>query len=179
MLSINALSDLGRYRWTVPLMALVAERRGTRFAEMAHRLGLSRESLTRTLEAAGAAGWIVRNSGHGHPLRPEYVPTAEGLRIGEACRAIVATQAQLGLAPDALSRWSLPILRLIADGHGRFNAIARALDAANPRAMTASLRGLVELDLVDRRVLAGFPPTSAYALTARGGVLADSLPLAA
>jgi DNA-binding HxlR family transcriptional regulator len=179
MLSIEALSELGHYRWTVPVMALMAERGGARFAEMANRLALSRESLSRTLEAAMAAGWIVRNSGHGHPLRPEYVLTGEGARIGESCRAIAAAQARAGLAPDSLSRWSLPILRLIADGHSRFNAIARALESATPRAMTASLRGLIGLDLVRRDVVGSFPPASDYGLTPRGLILAGALPLAA
>lgn len=180
MLSIDTLSELGRYRWTVPLMAFLAERGGGgRFAEAAHRLGLARESLSRTLEAVAGAGWIIRNPGHGHPLRPEYVLTADGARIGEACRAIAAAQARIGLPPDALSRWSLPVLRLIADGNGRFNAIARGLGKANPRAMTASLRGLVGLELVDRRLVDGFPPASDYALTGRGLVLAEALPMAA
>ena len=179
MVSIVMLSDLGRYRWTVPMMALIAEGRGARFGALEHRLGLPRESLSRTLEAAVAAGWIVRNPGHGHPLRPEYVPTAQGLRIAEACRTIAAAQTELGLSPDALSRWSLPILRLIADGNSRFNMIARKLEEASPRAMTASLRGLVEIELVDRRLIDGFPPTSDYRLTVRGGILAEALPLAA
>jgi DNA-binding HxlR family transcriptional regulator len=175
MQSIEVLAVLTRYRWTVPAMALMAERGGSRFSELANRLGLPRDSLSRTLEAALAAGWIVRNSGYGHPLRPEYVLTEEGTRIAQACRAVVATQRAMDLPPDALSRWSLPIVRLIAEGHQRFNAIERALAAATPRAIAGSLKGLGVLSLVDRRVTDGFPPTSGYALTPRGGRLADTL----
>jgi DNA-binding HxlR family transcriptional regulator len=174
MLSIESLSELGRYRWTVPLMAMVALRNGVRFAEALGTFKLPRESLSRTLEAAMAAGWLVRNAGHGHPLRPEYVPTQEGMRIGKACGVIMVAQLDLGLPPYALSRWSLPIVRLVADGHSRFNAIARALERANPRAMTASLRGLVGLELIDRRLIDAYPPVSDYALTERGLILAKA-----
>lgn len=171
---------LGRYRWTVPVMALLAERGGARFSEMAHRLGLPRESLVRVLEAAIDTGWVMRNPGHGHPLRPEYILTGEGVAVGETCRAIVAMQAAAGLAPDALTRWSLPVIHLIHEGHGRFNMIARALGDATPRALTASLKALVQVRLVDRAVVAGFPPASSYSLTPHGAGLATALlPLAA
>lgn len=174
-IALHDLAELGRYRWTTPVMALLAARGGARFVEMLNGLRLPRESLVRTLEAAIAAGWVVRNPGHGHPLRPEYVLTAEGVRIGEACRAIMAAQDLAGLPPDAMTRWSLPVIRLIAEGNRRFSAIARALESATPRALTASLKGLVGQDMVDRRVLEGFPPASDYGLTPRGTDFAERL----
>lgn len=180
MSSTDTLMLLGRYRWTVAVMALLGERGGARFSEMVHRLGLPRESLSRVLEAAADSGWVMRNHGHGHPLRPEYVLTGDGVVIAATCRAIVAIQASQGLPPDALTRWSLPVIRLIHDGHHRFNMIERALGDASPRALTASLKALVGARLVDRGVVGGFPPASSYSLTQRGAGLAEALlPLAA
>jgi DNA-binding HxlR family transcriptional regulator len=175
MESIATLNALGRYRWTVPVLAMIGARAGGRFSELANRIGLPRESLSRTLDAAIAAGWLIRNPGHGHPLRPEYVLTAEGVRIAEACRAIVAAQHRAALPPDAMTRWSLPVIRLIADGENRFNAIARALDGATPRALAGSLKALAGHALVDRQVLEGYPPLTTYALTPRGGMIARAL----
>lgn len=175
MPSITTISELGRYRWTVPLLAFLATHGGGRFVHMANSMGIPRESLSRTLEAAVAAGWVIRNPGHGHPLRPDYVLTAEGARVGEGCRAVILSQAAAGLPPDALTRWSLPVIRLVADGHNRFNAIARGLEGVTPRALTGSLKALVGHDVLHRRVTDGFPPASDYALTGRGVMLADAL----
>ncbi|RYG75643.1 MAG: MarR family transcriptional regulator, partial [Alphaproteobacteria bacterium] len=60
-------------RWALPVMALLSERSGARFAVIAARFGLSSHSLTRCLQHLRDAGWVVPNPGHGHPLRPEYV----------------------------------------------------------------------------------------------------------
>src|SRR3546814_2698980 len=65
------LVQLSGHRWLVPLLADLASRKGARLVELIHRLGLSRDSLTRTLQAAAAPGWVRRNPGNGHPLRPE------------------------------------------------------------------------------------------------------------
>ena len=45
---------------------------------MLARLGLSRSMLTASLTQLIEAGWLQRNPGHGHPLRPEYVLTDAG-----------------------------------------------------------------------------------------------------
>ena len=65
-------------RWLVPLMAHVGAEEGARFAAMRARLGLSRSALAASLAQLQEAGWLRRNPGHGHPLRPEYILTAAG-----------------------------------------------------------------------------------------------------
>jgi DNA-binding HxlR family transcriptional regulator len=169
------LSDLGRYRWTVPILAFLVTHGGAGFGHMAGSLAIPRESLARTLKAAMAAGWVVRNAGRGAGARPDYVLTVEGVRVAEGCRALILSQAAAGLPPNALTRWGLPVIRLVASGNMRFNAIARALDGVTPRALTASLKALVNHDLLHRRVTDGFPPASDYALTGRGIMLAQAL----
>lgn len=172
---IGDLSALGRYRWVVPVLALLAERDGARFVVMLNALGIARESLVRTLESAIRMGWVIRNPGHGHPLRPEYILTPEGHGIAQTCRAVIAAQGRLGIAPNALTRWSLPVIGLIANGQSRFNMIERALTGANPRALAQSLKSMVGIELLDRRVVGDYPPVSHYELTRRGGIIADTL----
>lgn len=173
--TIDDLSALGRYRWIVPVMALLAERNGARFVEVLNALGISRESLVRTLEGAIAMGWVVRNAGHGHPLRPEYLLTAEGHRVAHICVGITKAQGRLGIGPAELTRWSLPIIRLIANGESRFNSLERALAPATPRALAQSLKSMMGQELLNRKVIADYPPVSSYDLTRRGGVMADAL----
>jgi len=173
--SLDDLIALGRSRWAVALLADLAVHRGARFVELAHRLALPRDSLVRTLRAASAAGWVTRNPGHGHPLRPEYVLTPEGVRLAAAAEGLLAAQAQLGLLPGALTRWGMPLIRTIDSGHARFNELAKTLAAATPRAISQGLQTLAANDLVVRQVLDGRPPASLYRLTSNGILLAKSI----
>ena len=177
MTSIASLDDLialGRYRWTVPLLTDLAAHNGARFIELLHRLRISRESLSRTLEATSAAGWIIRNPGHGHPLRPEYLLSAEGMRLADKATAIDAAQRTIGLQPAKLNRWSLPVVCSIAHGNQRFNDLARTLPPVGPRALSQSLRALTEQQLVTRDLLDEYPPASSYSLTNEGWMLAKA-----
>jgi DNA-binding HxlR family transcriptional regulator len=169
-LTMDELIMLGKYRWAVPLLADLAAHGGARFVELLHRLAISRDSLTRTLQGAMETGWVLRNPGHGHPLRPEYILTTEGERIAASAAQIRAAQRRIGIGPVHLTRWSLPIVRTIADGRQRFNEIARALPESSPRALSQGLQALTGQALVERRLVEGFPPGSVYTLT-KGGVL--------
>ncbi|QKK06789.1 MAG: hypothetical protein HND58_00510 [Planctomycetota bacterium] len=54
------------------------------------RLGVGREALRQTVEFATAHGWVVRNAGHGHPLRPDFVLTESGRAARAGLRQGVA-----------------------------------------------------------------------------------------
>ena len=166
------LIQLGSHRWLVPLLADLAAHRGARFVELLHRLGLSRDSLTRTLNAAAAQGWVQRNPGHGHPLRPEYILTEAGKAAAARAATIAAAQGAIGLPPGATTRWSLPLVAGIGAGHDRFNALSRLLAPATPRALSQGLAALGEHGLVRRELLDLRPPASRYALTDNGRLLA-------
>jgi DNA-binding HxlR family transcriptional regulator len=172
---LELLEQLGRHRWTVPLIAALAARNGGRFVELLNLLGLSRESLSRTLDGAITAGWVKRNPGHGHPLRPEYVLTDSGRTAARLCAAIEGAQTKIALPPTSLTRWSLPLLHLVDHGEHRFAGLSRALPQSNPRALTQSLKSLISQKLVDRQVIHAYPPIPEYRLLPRGNVLAGVL----
>ncbi|WP_056367773.1 MULTISPECIES: winged helix-turn-helix transcriptional regulator [unclassified Sphingopyxis] len=166
------LIQLGSHRWLVPLLADLAAHKGARFVELIHRLGLSRDSCARTLEAATAIGWVQRNPGHGHPLRPEYILTESGAAVAARAATISEAQSEIGLPPGAATRWGLPLIVGIGAGHDRFNALSRLLIPATPRALSQGLTALGKHGLVTREILDMRPPASRYDLTKRGTLLA-------
>ena len=168
------LAQLGSHRWLVPLLADLAAHKGARFVELIHRLGLSRDSLTRTLEAAQATGWVQRNPGHGHPLRPEYILTEAGAAAATRAATIADAQQAIGLPPGAATRWGLPLVAGIGAGHDRFNALARLLVPATPRALSQGLTALGKHGLVTREIVDMRPPASRYDLTKSGRLLAEA-----
>jgi DNA-binding HxlR family transcriptional regulator len=175
MLSTTPLDDLialGKQRWMAAALADIGAHKGARFVELIHRLSLPRDTLSRTLEAAQALGWLMRNPGYGHPLRPEYTLTGEGVRIAEIAARQISAQAQLGLAPGTLTRWGLPIVHSLDAGFQRFNDLSRRLAIASPRALSQGLRTLAANDLVKRALIDDYPPISLYRLTERGLILA-------
>lgn len=168
------LIQLGSHRWLIPLLADLAAQKGARFVELIHRLELPRDSLSRTLDAAAAAGWVRRNPGHGHPLRPEYILTEAGTAVAARAATIAEAQSAIGLPPGATTRWGLPLVAGIGAGHDRFNALSRLLTPATPRALSQGLTALGTHGLVTREVLDMRPPSSRYDLTGNGKRLAKA-----
>lgn len=168
------LVQLGTHRWLIPLLADLAAHKGARFVELIHRLGLVRDSCARTLEAAQAIGWVQRNPGHGHPLRPEYILTEKGAAAAARAATIAEAHRALGLPPGGATRWGLPLVAGIGAGHDRFNALSRLLAPATPRALSQGLSALGRHGLVTREVLDLRPPASRYDLTASGRILAEA-----
>ncbi len=134
-------------------------------------LGVSRDSLKRTLAALVAARLVSRNPGYGHPMRPEYVLTASGSRLAPACVTLLKELERLGIEDVALKKWSLPVAHALAAADGRFNRVREALGAVTPRALTQALRDLQKVGLVERLLVDDNPPRTEYQLTRRGRLL--------
>ncbi len=176
MVSDAELRALMAGRWLLPLMAHVdGAGGGTRFAAMLAATGASRSALAASLTALQEAGWLVRNSGHGHPLRPEYVLTAKGGPVAAYCAQVMTQRETLGLEPGQLSRWSLPLVARLDREKARFSTLRHALQPVTPRALSLTLKQLLVVDLVDRAVEDEFPPIAIYGLTGRGRELAAAM----
>ncbi len=169
--SSRELVALLHHRWSVPVLAELHSRAGARFAELVARLDLSRDSLARTLQALIEAGWVRRNPGHGHPLRPEYLPTARGAKIAPACGALWDALRALEVGDVGLNKWSLPALLALCDGEDRFSGLKAALPGVTPRALNEALKNLEKADLVERVVSDARPPAVRYRPTATGRAL--------
>lgn len=165
--------SLCHYRWAIPILAELWRTDGSKFVTLSVRLGISRDSLKRTLVEMSEDGWIKKNPGYGHPLRPEYILTEAGRDVGPACTKIVAFLAERKVADIGLQKWSIPILVALAQGATRFSEIKIALPGVTSRAMTLALKDLCNVGLSERVVIDGFPPTSIYRLTG-GARLAEA-----
>lgn len=85
------------------------------------------------------------------------------------CRAVGAVLARIG------DKWSVFVVRLLADGPVRFNELKRAVGGISQRMLTMTLRGLERDGLVTRTVHPSVPPRVEYALTALGATLIDKV----
>jgi DNA-binding HxlR family transcriptional regulator len=171
---MSSISALFHHRWSTPILAELHRSRGTRFVVLAHRLGLSRESLSRTLTALIKAGLVQRNPGYGHPLRPEYVLTETGAKVAPVCSRLISALGQLELYELGLKKWSMPVVLALGGGSPRrFSELLAVLPDSTGRALSFALKDLVKAGLVERIVTDDFPPGTAYRLTPRAGPLAS------
>ena len=113
-------------RWLVPLMAHVGDEEGSRFAVMLARLGLSRSALAASLAQLQEAGWLARNPGHGHPLRPEYMLTAPARRSPPSPKGDGAARAARARARPAAALVAAAG-RAARPDRARFSALRTAL----------------------------------------------------
>ena len=159
---MSSLVALCHHRWTLPVLAEIERTRGSRFATLGGTLGVSNESLRRTLRALETQGLVTRNPGYGHPLRPEYVFTGRGARLGPRARRLLGELA--GHEEIGLKKWSLPVLATLGEPR-RFSEIGAALPEASPRALTLALKDLRAAGFVQRTVTDDYPPAVVYELT--------------
>jgi DNA-binding HxlR family transcriptional regulator len=169
-LAAGDLVDLFHHRWAAPALALLDQRGGARFVELQRKLGVTRDSLRRALDALIELGYVRRNEGYGHPLRPEYLITGPGRDVASLAARVSASRARETL----LRKWSVPVLASL-DEPRRFSEIRARLAEVTPRALALALRDLEDAGLVRRDVRPTRPPSTVYRVTPRAlGVLDGS-----
>lgn len=161
-MSIPDLIALFHHRWSAPVLAELRRQKGARFAALSGILGVSRDSLRRTLDSLLELGLVARNPGYGHPLRPEYVLTRRGERVAERCARLLALLD--GNADVALKKWSLPVLAAL-ERPARFSELRESLPGISARSLALALKDLEGAALVRRQVQETYPPSTVYATT--------------
>ena len=169
---MELLIALFHHRWSALVLAELERQRGSRFVALARGLGVGRDSLRRTLDALIELGLVARNPGYGHPLRPEYVLTAEGRAVAGRCRRLVDLLD--GSADVALRKWSLPVL-VALEAPSRFSELRTRLPGVTARALAMALKDLRAAGFVERRLEDAYPPTAVYETTAAGRRLREPL----
>ena len=69
-------------------------------------------------------------------------------------------------------KWTLLLVRDLAEGCSRFCELERSLAGISPRTLSLRLRALEEEGIVERQTFAEVPPRVEYALTDKGSALA-------
>src|SRR5438132_12139546 len=68
-------------------------------------------------------------------------------------------------------KWTLLLIRDLAEGRSRFCELERSLQGISPRTLSLRLRALEEEGIVERRTYPEVPPRVEYALTEKGRAL--------
>jgi DNA-binding HxlR family transcriptional regulator len=68
-------------------------------------------------------------------------------------------------------KWTLLLIRDLADGSSRFCELERSLEGISPRTLSLRLRALEEEGIVERHTYPEVPPRVEYALTTKGEAL--------
>ena len=68
-------------------------------------------------------------------------------------------------------KWTLLLVRDLAEGRSRFCELERSLNGISPRTLSLRLRALEEEGIVERQTFAEVPPRVEYSLTAKGRAL--------
>jgi DNA-binding HxlR family transcriptional regulator len=68
-------------------------------------------------------------------------------------------------------KWTLLLVRELAEGCSRFCELERSLTGISPRTLSLRLRALEEEGIVERHTFPEVPPRVEYALTAKGRAL--------
>jgi DNA-binding HxlR family transcriptional regulator len=69
------------------------------------------------------------------------------------------------------AKWTILVIRDLADGHSRFCELERSLAGISPRTLSLRLRALEEQAIVERRTYPEVPPRVEYELTEKGRAL--------
>ncbi len=169
------LIELVHRRWNIPILAELYQRGGAKFVTLVNALDVGRASLAASLAHLIEMGLVMKNPGHGHPMRPEYVLTDAGKAVGEACLDLTKAFTKAADVDLALRKWTLPLVAAISKDVRRFNELSRALPNATPRAVTLGLKGLTAQDWVNRTVIDDYPPTVGYELSNKGLRILDRI----
>ena len=68
-------------------------------------------------------------------------------------------------------KWTLLVIRDLADGRSRFCELERSLAGISPRTLSLRLRALEEEGIVERQTFPEVPPRVEYVLTPKGWAL--------
>jgi DNA-binding HxlR family transcriptional regulator len=69
------------------------------------------------------------------------------------------------------SKWTVLVIRDLAEGRSRFCELERSLAGISPRTLSLRLRALEEEGVVERKTYPEVPPRVEYALTEKGRAL--------
>ena len=135
-----------------------SDRAGQRVRLSAARVPASAGALTSLCKAL-----VSSDGGAGCRARRDK----PGFRLHELQRDV----SRMPTAEIISGKWTLLVIRDLADGRSRFCELERSLEGISPRTLSLRLRALEAEGIVERRTYPEVPPRVEYRLTAKGDAL--------
>ena len=139
-----------------------------------HDCGATHRGVQLSLDYLIEQGFVERNPGYGHPLRPEFL-------LNEQFRAVESNLAELFTPKQwkgeiGKNVWDFALLLAMTDFHGRFGEIREAVPGITDRALSQRLKVLEKEGLVWRSIPPNSrPPRPYYSLSESGTLLAGRI----
>lgn len=171
-MDIKTFVNITSRAWALPILSNLHAGIAGRQATLLAATGASRTAFTQSLDHLIELGLMERNPGYGHPLRPEFRLTQQGIAAAAIANKIQTLSA--GEGQDLLRKsWTLPVLTsLHVPCH--FIDIKRNLHTITDRALSQSLKSMESRSWVARSVdEAARPPRSIYSAINTGAVLSS------
>jgi DNA-binding HxlR family transcriptional regulator len=171
-MDINSLVNITSRAWALSILSNLHDGVAGRQAALLAATGASRSAFAQSMHHLIEIGLLERNPGHGHPLRPEFRLTTNGLTaaaIANKVHSVSGAENQ-----DLLRRsWTLPVLATLQTPR-HFNDIRRNLFTITDRALSQTLKSMEERSWVYRSVNnAARPPRAIYSAVNTGGVISQ------
>lgn len=162
-MDINTIVKLAAKSWSIKILALLHSGVPGRQAPLLAASGAGRTAFGQSLQYLIEIGMVERNPGHGHPLRPEFRLTKQGITAAKLAADVLEC---LSGNDDSFAlirkTWTLPILAAVGEQR-RFSEIKAALPAITDRALSQSLLQMeVKGWLVRKIVIEGRHPYPTY-----------------
>lgn len=160
-MDIKIFVNITSRAWALPILSKLHSGVAGRQAPLLAATGASRTAFSQSMNHLISLGLLERNPGHGHPLRPEFRLTQQGIAAAAIAHKIhrIADDEDQDLLRKS---WTLPVLTsLHAPSH--FNQIKRNLLTITDRALSQSLKSMEGRNWVSRSVDdTARPPRSIY-----------------
>ncbi len=167
---INDFVNMTSRAWVIPILSKLNDGVPGRQAALINATGANRAALVKSIEHLIELGLLERNPGHGHPLRPEFRLTEEGIIMAKIAQKI---EGAVEKDHNELVRrsWTLPVLSLLHKP-SYFIDFKMKLNTITDRALSQSLKTLEDHNWVERNVISTQrPPRPIYSAVNAGRII--------
>lgn len=154
---LREVTSVCHYRWSLRLLVALGRGEANRFCVFERRLGINPQSLSKHLAHLIQLGWVEKNEGYGHPLRPDYILTARGRMVATAAIPCWELIERKRLEEVMKAKWSIPAMTGLALHPHSFVSLRSALRTTS-RSLSGVLANLERHGMLIRTSRKAWPP---------------------